>query len=317
MVKMKKSTKIIVSVIAFIAAASAVTGKIFGDYVLNTKYKGFTTSKLPHNGSKKHEDFKERTKKYADWLEENSEDIFLLTKDNVKVHALLCRAKKNSRKYIIMCHGYKGRAQDLGFQAYNFRNMGYNVLSVDARASGKTQGKFIGMGYIDKSDLKGYINFVLARDPQAQIVLYGISMGASEVMMAAGEQLPQNVKAVVEDSGFTSVWDILGYQLKETMRLPVQPILFLGSLYAKLRTGLDFKRASAAEAVKNTSLPILFIHGTKDKSVPFEMFGELYESCNSEKEAYVVEGADHMHCDLAAPEKYYGCIEDFLNKYIK
>lgn len=317
MVKMKKSTKIIVSVIAFIAAASAVTGKIFGDYVLNTKYKGFTTSKLPHNGSQKHEEFKTRTKKYAEWLEENSEDIFLLTKDNVKVHALLCKTEKISRKYIIMCHGYKGRAQDLGFQAYNFRNMGYNVLSVDARASGKTQGKFVGMGYIDKSDLKGYINFVLARDPQAQIVLYGISMGASEVMMAAGEQLPQNVKAVVEDSGFTSVWDILGYQLKETMRLPVQPILFLGSLYAKLRTGLDFKRASAAEAVKNTSLPILFIHGTKDKSVPFEMFGELYESCNSEKEAYVVEGADHMHCDLAAPEKYYGCIEDFLNKYIK
>lgn len=314
---MKKSTKIIVSVIAFIAAASAVTGKIFGDYVLNTKYKGFTTSKLPHNGSQKHEEFKTRTKKYAEWLEENSEDIFLLTKDNVKVHALLCKTEKISRKYIIMCHGYKGRAQDLGFQAYNFRNMGYNVLSVDARASGKTQGKFVGMGYIDKSDLKGYINFVLARDPQAQIVLYGISMGASEVMMAAGEQLPQNVKAVVEDSGFTSVWDILGYQLKETMRLPVQPILFLGSLYAKLRTGLDFKRASAAEAVKNTSLPILFIHGTKDKSVPFEMFGELYESCNSEKEAYVVEGADHMHCDLAAPEKYYGCIEDFLNKYIK
>lgn len=318
---MKKSTKIIISAVAAIAAVSAVAAKFFCDYALKSGKNGFRVDMLPQNTKKEPDEMrdilKERTKEYTEWLKENSEDVFLLTKDGVKVHAVLCKTAKTSRKYVIMCHGYKGNAYNLGFQAYNFNKMGYNVLAIDGRASGRTEGSYIGMGYLEKSDLKGYVNFILARDPQAQIALYGISMGAAEVMMASADGLPQNVKAVIEDSGFTNVWDAFKHQVRETFHILPEPMLFLASAYAKIRLGFDFKQASAVEAVKKTNIPILFIQGTKDSCIPFAMFDTLYKSCASEKEVYVVDGADHMQCDVVDPEKYYQTAERFLNKYIK
>lgn len=318
---MKKSTKVIIASVTAVAAVCAVAAKIFCDYALKVGGKGFTVDKLPQNTKKEADEYREilkkRTNEYTEWFKEHSEDVFLLTKNGVKVHALLCTTKKLSRKYIIMCHGYKGNAYNLGFQAYNFNKMGYNVLAIDGRGSGRTEGKYIGMGSLEKSDLKGYINFILARDPQAQIALYGISMGAAEVMMASADGLPQNVKAIVEDSGYSDVWSMLKRQARETLHIFPDPIVFLASLYAKLVIGLDFKKASAVEAVKKTNIPILFIQGTKDRCIPFEMFDILYKSCASEKETYVVEGADHMQCDVIYPEKYYRTVDSFLNKYIK
>lgn len=318
---MKKSTKVIIASVAAVAAVCAAAAKIFCDYSLKAGDKGYTVDKLPQNTKKepdeKRDILKNRTREYNDWLKENSEDVFLLTKSGIKVHAVLSKTQKLSRKYVIMCHGYKGNAYNLGFQAYNFVKMGYNVLAIDGRASGKTEGKYIGMGSLEKSDLKGYVNFILARDPQAQIALYGISMGAAEVMMASADDLPQNVKAIVEDSGYSDVWSMLKRQTRETLHILPEPILFLASVYAKLVIGLDFKKASAVEAVKKTNIPILFIQGTEDRCIPFEMFDTLYKSCASEKETYVVEGADHMQCDVVDPEKYYRTVGEFLNKYIK
>lgn len=320
-IEMKKSIKVILSAAAAITAICAVAAKLFCDYSLRAGEKGFTIDMLPHNTKKeadeKRDILKNRTKEYNDWFKAHSEDVFLLTKSGIKVHAVLSMAEKHSRKYVIMCHGYKGNAYNLGFQAYNFIKMGYNVLAVDGRASGRTEGSYIGMGYLEKSDLKGYVNFILARDPQAQIVLYGISMGAAEVMMASADDLPQNVKAIVEDSGFSDVRSIMKWQIRETLHIFPEPIVFLASLYAKFVIGLDFKKASAVEAVKKTNIPILFIQGTEDKCIPFEMFDTLYKSCASEKETYVVEGANHMQCDVICPEKYYRTVDDFLNKYIK
>lgn len=265
---MKKSVKIAIAAVTAVAAVSAIAAKVFCDYALKSGDKGFTVDKLPQN-TKKETDInrdilKDRTKEYSEWFKAHSEDVFLLTKSGVKVHAVLAATEKLSRKYVIMCHGYKGNAYNLGFQAYNFNKIGYNVLAIDGRASGRTEGSYIGMGYLEKSDLKGYVNYILARDPQAQIVLYGISMGASEVMMASADDLPQNVKAIVEDSGYSDVWSMLKRQARETLHIFPDPIVFLASLYAKLVIGLDFKKASSVEAVKKTNIPILFIQGTKE-----------------------------------------------------
>lgn len=320
-IEMKKSVKVILSSAAAITAICAVAAKLFCDYSLKAGEKGFTVDKLPQNTKKeadeKRDTLKNRTKEYAEWFKAHSEDVFLLTKSGIKVHAVLSMAEKHSRKYIVMCHGYKGSAYNLGFQAYNFTKMGYNVLAIDGRASGRTEGGYIGMGYLEKSDLKGYVNFILARDPQAQIALYGISMGAAEVMMASADGLPQNVKAIIEDSGYSDLWSMMKRQTCDTLHIFPDPIVFLASLYAKFVIGLDFKKASAVEAVKNTNIPILFIQGTEDKCIPFEMFDTLYKSCASEKETYVVEGADHMQCDVVDPEKYYRTVDNFLGKYIK
>lgn len=83
----------------------------------------------------------------------------------------------------------------------------------------------------------------------ARIILHGVSMGAATVLMASGETLPENVKAVIADCGYTSEWDEFIWEA-ETLHIPWFPVLNAASLLSKLRDGYDFKQASALDQVK-------------------------------------------------------------------
>ncbi len=320
---MKKHVKVILAVTAFIGAAAAVS-KALCDFAMGTGKGAFTVKGgfragkggLSEEDSSAVRRLDERREKYRKWFLDNSEDIYLLTNSNVKVHALFAKAEGLSHRYAIVCHGYKDDGSDMGWQAYNFVKMGYNVLAPDGRASGKTAGNHIGMGYHESKDLRGYINFILARDSHAEIVLYGVSMGAAEVMLAAGEKLPDNVKAVIEDCGYTSVWDEFKYNFKQIFKIPAFPLLYMASAYSKVFLGFGFKDADAEKALRHCKLPILMIHGSEDDFVPFFMLDRLFSAAAGEKEKLVIPGAKHIQSDLLSPELYWGTVGKFLKKYV-
>lgn len=317
---MKKSTKIIITIsaVAAVTAALAAVSKYFCDFAMGTGEKSFRINdSLGSEGNEYKNTLHERRNNYREWMLNRSENIYLLTNDGVKVHALLTEHEEKTHRYAIICHGYKNTSDDMGYQAFNFYNMGYNVLAPDGRASGKTAGKHIGMGWLERRDLLGYINFIIARDNHAEIVLYGVSMGAAEVMMAAGEKMPDNVKAIVEDCGYTSVWDEFAVQLKHVFKLPSVPLLNIVSAYSKLVHGFGFREASAVNALKRCKLPILMIHGTEDNFVPYSMLDKLYNAAAGEKEKLVIEGASHLQSDIIAPEIYWSTIEKFISKYVR
>lgn len=319
---MKKGTKALIASAAVLAAASAAVSAYFCDYALS-KNGGMKLRSGVKKGDHIDAIHKEnmelleaRNKKYKEWFTGVADSVHLLTNSGVKVHALTAAPDTYSRKYAILCHGYKDTAASMGYAAYRFTSMGYNVIAPDGRAAGRTEGRYIGMGYLESMDVKGFVNFILAKDPQAEIVLYGISMGAAEVMMAAGRHLPDNVKAIIEDSGYTSVWDEFALQLKNIFKLPTFPILYMVSEYSKIRVGYSFKEASAVNALKNSTIPILFIHGTADKLVPFTMVEQLYDAAAGEKEKLIVDDSEHMQSDLLNPEQYWDRIRKFLQKYV-
>lgn len=107
----------------------------------------------------------------------------------------------------------------------------------DARGHGKSEGDYIGFGWDERKDYLQWINRIIKKDPQSEIVLHGVSMGAATVMMTSGEKLPDNVKAFVEDCGYSSVKGELGYQLKEMFNLPAFPLIPVTSLVTKVRAG--------------------------------------------------------------------------------
>ena len=323
---MKRSTKIIITVsaIAALTAALAAVSKYFCDFAMGSGKRSFRINggfrdgeDIPPEQKANIDIIHGRQEKYRDWFVNHSENIYLLTNDGVKVHALLAEHEERTHRYAIICHGYKDNCEKMGYQAYNFYNMGYNVLAPDGRGVGKTAGKYLGMGWLERKDLMGYVNFITSRDTCAEIVLYGVSMGAAEVMMAAGEKLPDNVKALVEDCGYTSVWDEFSVQLKNLFGLPAVPLLNIVSVYSKLVHGFGFKEASAVNALKRSKLPILMIHGTEDTFVPFSMLDRLYNAAAGEKEKLVIEGAKHIQSDVSEPEIYWDTIERFVSKYVK
>ena len=189
------------------------------------------------------------------------------------------------RVFGILCHGYSGRPSDLCIEAQIAHSFGITVLAPAARGHERNDDRYVTMGWRDANDLLGWIDLIRAFDPAARIVLYGVSMGGAEVMMASGLALPTNVRCIVEDCGYTSVWDEFSVQIGMQLKLP--------------------------------AVPMLFIHGSEDRFVPFWMLDRLYDACASPvKEKLIIEGAGHGLSSTVDPDRYWGTVGSFLQRYL-
>ena len=220
---------------------------------------------------------------------------------------------ENTENWVIILHGYRAEPKSVLTIGEHFSEKGYNVLIPSMRACANSDGEFVGMGWLDKDDLKCWINLVLAENSNAKIILHGSSMGAATVLMASGNELPSNVKAIIEDSGYTSVWNIFASEAKARFNLPAFPVLNMFEIVANFRAKYDIKEASALEQVKKATVPILFIHGDNDDFVPEYMCEKLYEGANCKEDKLIIHGAGHTESRYKEPETYYNKIFDFLD----
>lgn len=253
------------------------------------------------------------------WLEETThyKDIYRVSYDDLKLHAYEIKSEEPSDTWIIEVHGYMGSGKDMARCSRVYHEGGYNILIPDLRGQGSSEGTYIGMGWHDRLDMLGWIDYVLGQDQNAQIVLYGVSMGGATVMMTAGEELPSNVKAIIEDCGYSSAWEQFAYTLETLFEIPTYPVIPAANLITKIRAGYWLSEASAVKQVAKSKTPILFIHGEEDTFVPFFMLDKVYEAANCEKEKLIVPGASHAASAEIAPDLYKKTVEAFLAKYIK
>lgn len=215
--------------------------------------------------------------------------------------------------WVIVLHGYRSNPESVISIGRHFSEKGYNVLIPYMRATGESEGEYIGMGWLDKDDLKCWIDLIIKQNNNSNIILHGSSMGAATVLMASGDELPSNVKAIIEDSGYTSVWDIFASEAKARFNLPAFPVLNMFEIVANFRAKYDIKEASALEQVKKATVPILFIHGDNDDFVPEYMCEKLYEAANCKKDKLIIHSAGHTESRYKEPETYYNKIFDFLD----
>ena len=170
------------------------------------------------------------------------------------------------------------------------------------------------MGWLDRMDVIKWIYAINAMDPRAEIVLYGVSTGADAVMMAAGEELPKNVRCVIEDSGYSSLVKLSNYLTKKR-GVPAFPLTFSVSLVTTLRAGYSFADASAVNQVAKSNTPILFIHGGNDEMFPTEMVYELYNAANCSKDLMVIPNAKHGYGMFADYDGYWKKVWKFIDSY--
>lgn len=219
-------------------------------------------------------------------------------------------------KWVVVVHGYMSKAKEMLRWVRGFYEKGYNVLALDLRGHGESEGDYIGMGWPNRVDLMKWIDEIVKNDSNAEIVLFGVSMGAATVMMASGEKLPPNVKVIVEDCGYSSVSGIFVHQLDDLFGLPEFPVINAANTVIKQRAGYDIYQASAVEQVAKNKTPMLFIHGQEDDFVPFEMLDSLYQATKGDKEKLIVPEAGHGQSVLVSPDLYWDTIEDFVGKYL-
>lgn len=234
---------------------------------------------------------------------------------------LTLRAKKftpaeNSNRWAILVHGY-GRDGRFAYDyAEEYLKRGWNVLIPDLRASGTSDGEYITMGALESRDVFDWAKKISDANPDAKIILHGVSMGAATVMMTAALN-PPDVVAVVEDCGYTSAYEMFAAQLEKIFGLPEFPVMPCANLVCKFKTGVKISDAAPLAVIDKISVPVLFIHGDADKLVPFEMMGRLYDACTAPKEKFVVAGAGHADAKPSNPAAYFDKVFAFLDGVIQ
>lgn len=218
--------------------------------------------------------------------------------------------------WLISVHGYQSNYTAMEDIVYEYYNRGYNVINPDLRAHGNSDGEYIGMGLNDSYDILAWCDYIIQKNPDAKIVLHGHSMGAATVMITAGsDDLPKNVFAVIEDCGYTDAYQMMTEQLRYRFNMPGFPIMNFSNVVATVRADYNLKDASPINALKNATVPILFIHGDADIFVLPYMHTELFDSYAGEKDSLIVEGAGHVASRNIEPEKYYSTVFNFIDTH--
>ncbi len=224
--------------------------------------------------------------------------------------------RENPNGRIILFHGYRSIAEtDFACVMEFYFSRGYELVLVDQRAHGKSGGNWIGFGVLERKDCLRWIRFLNEKYQSLPTFLSGISMGASTVLMALGEELPKNICGAIADCGFTSPKEIIRHVMKDKMHLPSSLLMPILSFFSKVFCGYSFDEYSTIHAMKKTKIPILFIHGKDDHYVPAAMTLENYAACRSPKELILVEGAGHGTSYLQDKETVERTIDAFLKRW--
>jgi len=244
--------------------------------------------------------------------------------DGAALWAAYVPSPPNIHRWALCVHGYGQSYEAIGAIGSHYHQAGWHVLMPDQRAHGQSEGDHVGWGYEERLDLLGWINWVLRRDKQAEILLHGVSMGAATVLMATGGPLPHQVKAAVSDCSYTSIEAEMRHILARSKHeLDITPILPAGILFAALRqttlrrSGLDLRVAAPIQAVAHSKTPTLFIHGVDDNFVPASMMGKLYQAARCPKSFLWMPGAGHAESARSNPSLYWAFVSTFLQDYME
>ena len=257
----------------------------------------------------------------GDWITWTNEQDFetktLKAFDDLTLQGYYLPAEKPTNKTVVFAHGYLGNAKDMGlFGKYYHEELGYNLFTPDLRGHGESGGDYYGFGWHDRLDIVDWLDQIIKENPDAEIVLHGLSMGAATVLMASGEDLPENVRLIIADSPYTSVYDLFAYQLDRMFHLPDQLVLPSMSVLTNARAGYSLKEASALDQVQKATVPILYIHGEADTFVPTNMTKELANHTKSEHEVITFPDANHGESIVIHREAYLDEITSFIETYL-
>ncbi len=238
--------------------------------------------------------------------------VYTKSFDGLKLAASYYECEGSDRTMILF-HGYRSAAKrDFSCAIKMYGDMGLNVLLVDQRAHGESEGRIITFGIKERRDVLSWCNFVLQNFGQDnKLYLGGMSMGSATVLMSLGLKLPPNVKAVVSDCGYTSPCEIISSVAKRYMHIKSRLAVPFLNVFCRIYGGFSLYEASAPECLKSTEIPVLFIHGTEDAFVPCDMTEQNYAAAHN-KEILLVEGANHGTSYLVDRVAVTDAVERFL-----
>ena len=308
MAKKKKHT--FLKVVGTTAAAGTAAYASASYIVFRNAFEAASSKYLTHYTESEFND-EEKTAWYA---HSDKEDEFIDSFDGLKIHGLRITNHPDSHKWAILLHGASSQSGNMQDAMWQFDHRGFNILAVDQRGYGMSEGKYSTLGWLEHYDLITWINHLVLEDEEAEIVLYGVNLGGAAVINAAGDYLPPQVKCAVEDGSWSGIREFIlhvirrDYNVEGGIIIPGVDIIAKNILHFSI-TDVDMRRQ-----LKQASVPILFAHGELDETVPASMVFDCYYACASEKDLYIDHEAGFN--EQLRSNDYWNAVFGFVTKYI-
>jgi len=223
------------------------------------------------------------------------QDINPVTEDNVKLHGWFVPCE-DSNKTVLILHGNGGNIGDRISYLKMFHDLGVNVLIIDYRGYGRSEGKPFEEGLY--RDARAAYDWWAGKRRQSDgnLILFGESLGGAVAVHLASEVSPSGL---ILQSTFTSAWDMAKTMFPIGLLQPLINVHF-----------------NSADAITRITCPKLFIHGDRDKTVPFRLGRELFDLAPDPKFFYPVPEADHNDLLFIAGSEYAQQLKLFLSRIV-
>lgn len=245
----------------------------------------------------------------------HSEQWQIISFDGLKLCATFIPCE-NAKRTILCVHGYRSSGYfDFSMAVGYFLENNCNLLIIDQRAHGRSEGRIITFGVKERYDVRDWSEYLAERvGKDMPIYLDGVSMGCATVLMASALDLSPSVKGIIADCGYSSCYDIIRKVAKEDFGIPAWMIFPIVNLMFRINSGHFMNGIKVYEEVKRTKIPVVFAHGKSDGFVPFEMTVKNYEACMSPKWLLLADDAEHGMSFLKASDEYKRLVSQLFDE---
>ncbi len=208
---------------------------------------------------------------------------------------------------VIMAHGLGGNRYTNYPIAELFLQNGYNVITYDQRSSGENIAAKTTFGYWEKYDLIDCLEYAKGLTKAKKIGVWGESFGgATAIQAVAYEDIQTDIAFLVLDCPVSSMEWMVAEEMKSMdLGIPLDYIVWCGSLMNKLELGFSYQEVDSAAIAKAIHIPTLVLNSEADKVTPYFMGRDIYDNLTStKKDLWTVTDSEHVGLWLDHNEEY-------------
>jgi len=215
----------------------------------------------------------------------------------------------HGKRIAFLVHGYRSEHAETAGMYYDcYRRRGIDLFCCDQPGHGESGGETIGFGAAESEACLLWLDELITRfGEDTQILLHGFSMGAATVLKMS-DRCPKQVKFLIADSGYMDA----RAQLKGQLGAMFQPLRLMNWR----KTGLDLRESDVRPNLDRARVPILFVHGEADTTVPFVNGPRLINYYRGPRYQLFVPGAKHVESMHVAPKDYEARLDAMLAFYM-
>ena len=212
-----------------------------------------------------------------------------------------------------------GRRETLVYSYYYakpYRECGINVLVIDQRAHGLSEGKYSTCGIKEAEDVSLWMKYLHDELKQKDIYIHGVCVGTCCASIVATKYKTDYLKAIIMDSMFISYKEIYKNHFLEGGH-KLFPVFYEVWIWYRIFSKCNINDSKPEKYMPSFDLPVMFMWGTKDIYCLPEKSKILFGKCASnQKEITWFENAEHSRVRLFDEERYDGVVSDFLKRHM-